>query len=201
MPPHSDHATLSAILAQGLESLIGPDLPVDAVGFSFGGVVMAYLAAQHPALIRRLVIVDSGGLDTPPGEIHLSRVRGLKGAEREAAGRANLLGLMLHAPESVDALALYLAELNGFRGRLRAAPLVLPDRLLAILPQVQAQVDAIWGEHDRAHPNPAVQESALRQILPEIDFRVVKAAGHWVMYERASAFNATLLDLLGQPLR
>ncbi|MFT3964594.1 MAG: alpha/beta fold hydrolase [Sphingobium sp.] len=201
MPPVEDHDTLSAIIADGLRSLAGPDLPADLVGFSFGGVVLAGLAARHPDVARRLIIVDSGGLATPRGEVLLGRVRGLEGAEREAALRANLLGLMLHAPDSVDALALHLQDLNGFRGRLRAAPLVLPDKLLTLLPQVPVQVDAIWGEHDRPHPDPAVQEAALRSVRPDIDFRVVEGAGHWVMYERADAFNAVLLGMLEAPLR
>ncbi|MET0238767.1 MAG: alpha/beta fold hydrolase [Sphingobium sp.] len=201
MPPVEGHDGISAALADGLRAVAGDAVPMDVVGFSFGGVALAWFAAAHPELVRRLILVGTGGLATPQGEISLGRVRGLEGAEREAAGRANLLGLMIHHPESVDALALYLQELNGFRGRLRASSLVLPDRLLAALPRVGAQVDAIWAEHDRPHPDPAVQEAALRSVRPDVDFRVVADAGHWVMYERAEAFNAVLLAMLDTPLR
>ncbi|HEX7852778.1 MAG TPA: alpha/beta fold hydrolase [Sphingobium sp.] len=199
MPPGEGHDIYSAVLAEGLWTLVRE--PADLVGFSFGGVALAWLAAQHPDIARRLIVVGSGGLGTPVGEIMLGRVRGLEGAEREAANRANLLGLMLHAPESVDALAIHLQELNGFRGRLRASPYVLPDRLLEVLSRVPMQVDAIWGEHDRPHPVPARQEAAIRSVRPELDFRVIEGAGHWVMYERAEAFNATLIEMLDTPLR
>jgi pimeloyl-ACP methyl ester carboxylesterase len=77
----------------------------------------------------------------------------------------------------------------------------LPDKLLQVLPSICAQLDAIWGEHDRPHPGPAIQEKVLRRFHPHLDFRVITGAGHWAMYERPSEFNRTLLDLLARPLR
>jgi 2-hydroxy-6-oxonona-2,4-dienedioate hydrolase len=69
-----------------------------------------------------------------------------------------------------------------------------------VLPRVSVQLDAIWGEHDRPHPDPAVQESVLRRFHPGLDFRVITDAGHWAMYERPDEFNRTLLELLARPL-
>lgn len=201
MPPVADHGGVAEVIAAGLRELMAPELPVDIVGFSYGGTAAAYLAAYHPELVRRLILVGTGGLDTPMGHVDLRRLRGLEGEERRAALRANLLGLMLHNPASVDELSMYLQMLNGRRGRLNTAQLVLPDRLLEILPKVSAQVDAIWGEFDRPHPDPAVQEHALRRSHPDLDFRVILGAGHWAMYERPAAFNRAVLDLLSHPLR
>ena len=42
----------------------------------------------------------------------------------------------------------------------------------------------------------ALQEAVIRRSHPDCDFRVIAGAGHWAMYERAEAFNATLLDML-----
>ncbi len=200
MPPSEDHAAISTAIAAGLHELAASQLPLDIAGFSFGGVVAAHLAAFHPELVRRLILVGTGGLDTPLGSIQLRRVRGLEGEERSAAQRTNLLTLMLHHPASVDALALHLQESNGSRGRLYPAPLVLPGKLLEALPRISAQLDAIWGEHDRPHP-PAAQEQVLRRFVSDLDFRVIPDAGHWVMYERPAEFNRTILDLLQRPLR
>jgi 2-hydroxy-6-oxonona-2,4-dienedioate hydrolase len=174
---------------------------VDIVGFSFGGVVSAHLAAFHPALVRRLILVDTGGLDLPMGSIDVRGIRGLEDEERRAVLRANLLSLMLHDPASVDELALHLQAANGRRARLQAEKLVLPDKLLKVLPRVSVQLDAVWGEHDGPHPDPAAQESVLRRFEPELDFRVIPGAGHWAMYERPEAFNRTVLDMLSCPLR
>lgn len=43
----------------------------------------------------------------------------------------------------------------------------------------------------------------IRRYQPECDFRVVEDAGHWAMYERPDAFNATLIAMLeaGPPPR
>lgn len=201
MAPVLDHDTISAVIAAGWHRLIGTDRSTDVIGFSFGGVIAAHFATRHPELVRRLILVGTGGLDTPLGHITLRGVRGLDEAERRVANRENLLALMLHDPASVDELALYLHALNASRARLDPVPLVLPDKLRAALPRLSMQVDAIWGEHDRAHPDPAAQEAVLRRFHPALDFRIIAGAGHWVMYERPVEFNRTVVDLLSHPLR
>jgi pimeloyl-ACP methyl ester carboxylesterase len=200
LAPGEDHAAISAALASALSRLPELESPPDFVGFSFGGVVAAQFAMRHPELVRRLILVGTGGLDTPPGDIRLKRIRGLEGEQRRAVNRDNLLALMLHDPASVDELALYIHAINGSRARLDPIPLVLPNRLLEALPGISVQVDAIWGEYDRPHPNPALQEAVLRRFYPALDFRVIPA-GHWVMYEQAAEFNKVLLELLDRPLR
>jgi pimeloyl-ACP methyl ester carboxylesterase len=135
------------------------------------------------------------------GQVELRRLRGLEGNERRAAHRANLLALMLHHPTSVDELALHIHEINGARARLDPTPLVLPDKLMVALPQLTVQIDAIWGELDRPHPNPSVQEAVLRRYQPKLDFRVIPDAGHWTMYEQPEEFNRTAIDLLARPPR
>jgi pimeloyl-ACP methyl ester carboxylesterase len=201
MAPSKDHAGIASVIASGLRRLIPAELPLDFIGFSFGGVLGAYFAALYPERVRRVILVATGGLGTPMGHIELRRVRALEGEERRAAHRANLLALMLHHPRSVDELALHIHETNGPRARLDPTPLVLPDKLMFALPQIRAQIDAIWGEFDRPHPDPPVQEAALRRFQPNLDFRVISGAGHWAMYEQPEEFNRTVVELLGRPLR
>jgi pimeloyl-ACP methyl ester carboxylesterase len=196
LPATPDHAGISAALAAGLREIVGEGRPVDFVGFSFGGVVLAHCAALHPGIARRVILIGCGGLDTPLGAIDLRRVGGLRGPEREAALKANLLGLMLRHAESADALAMHLLVENARLARLNVPGLVLPDRLVKILPEVPVPVDALWGELDRPHPDPAVQEAVIRRIQPDTDFRVIAGAGHWAMYERPEAFDAALIDML-----
>ncbi len=202
-PARQDHRAIAAALAQGLPIVTGSSAPVDFAGFSFSGTAFAHFAAWYPQCVRRLILIGCGGLDTPNGHVDLGPVRGLEGDARAARLKANLLGLMLHADETVDPLAMHLLVVNARQARFgaAAADMVLPDKLIRILPELRCQVDAIWGEHDRPHPDPAVQETALRTVDPDLDFRVIAGGGHWVMYERPQAFNAALLDMLAQPLR
>lgn len=196
-PDVEDHAHFAAVLAEGLRQIVPHALPVDFVGFSFGGVVFAHLAALQPGIVRSLTLIGCGGFDTPHGDVRLGRVGGLQGDERRAALKSNLLGLMLHASESVDDFAIYQLEHNGRRSRIKTAmEMVIPDRLVQVLPQITVPVHAIWGERDRPHPDPALHERILRRTHPEAEFRVIPEAGHWAMYERPAAFNAALLDIL-----
>lgn len=203
MPASPDHRGIADALAAGIREILGDGLPADFVGFSFGGTAFAYLAALHPGIVRRLILVGCGGLDTPLGQVDLRRIAGTQGEERKAAIKANILGLMLHHPESVDDLAMYLQVRDGKRARLKdPGGFVLPDKLLKALPDITVPVDAIWGEFDRPHPDPHVQEEVLRRFNPDADFRVIDGAGHWAMFERPEQFNRTLIDMLARhPVR
>jgi pimeloyl-ACP methyl ester carboxylesterase len=194
-PQGADHPGISAALAQGIRQIVG-ERPIDLVGFSFGGVCFGHLAAWYPEVARRLVLVDTGGLDTPYGGDSISTIRGLAGEELLERLRLNLLGMLLKHRETADECAIWQLVTNGRKMRVDPGALVIPDKLLRILPQVQAPVDAIWGELDQPHPDPPMQAAAIRSVKPNIRFRVVPEAGHWVMYERPEAFNRTLLELL-----
>ena len=198
MPEAETHEAISQALSEGLRRIAG-ERAVDLAGFSFGGVAFAHLAALHPERVRRLVVVGCGGLGTSLGHVDVRPAKGLEGEARKAVLKGNLLGLMLHHPDSADELAQWLLVQNARNTRMVGAPnLVLPDKLSLVLPKVQARVDAIWGEFDRPHPTPALQEAVIRRSHPECDFRVIEGAGHWVMYEKPQAFNAALLGILGE---
>jgi pimeloyl-ACP methyl ester carboxylesterase len=198
VPPRpGDGASFAEAIAAGLERLVGHEAPIDVVGFSFGGVIGGHLAADAPHLVRRLILVDAGGLATPGGEVRGRPVRQLQGEELREAHRYNLLGLMLRHEASVDDLALHIQALNIPRARVSPKDLVVPDKLLASLPRVRAPIDAIWGEFDVAHPDPDLQLQVLRRFQPDATMTVIEGAGHWPMYERPDAFNAAVGRLLG----
>ena len=197
-PATDDYAGVAEAIAHGLREIFGRALPVDMCGFSFGGVALTYTAALQPDVARRVVLVGCGGLDTPLGHVQIGRVSGLEGKERSAAIKSNLLGLMLHNPECADNFAIHQLVPNARKSRLDVPPMVLPDKLIRIFPQVKVPVDAIWGEFDRPHPAPHLQEEALRRFFPAADFRVIEGAGHWAMYERPKMFNKALLGVLSR---
>jgi len=196
LPATEDHAGIVDPVALGLATLLGGNVPRDVVGFSTGGVMAAHLASRHPALVRRIVVIGSGGIGTPLAEMVLQPVWGTTGAAREAALRANLLAIMLHHPESADDLALAVQEQGIAHSRIKPRELVMPDHLVTALARCDTPLDAIWGAFDGPHPDPASQEQALRPYRPDMRFKVVPEAGHWCMYERPAAFNAALRELL-----
>jgi pimeloyl-ACP methyl ester carboxylesterase len=205
-PPEESHEAMSAALATGLKQILeqtghAAD-KADIAGFSFGGVIAAFFALWNPDLVRRLFVIGVGGIGTPHGKVRLGRVGGLVGEDRRNAMKANLLGLMLHHPDTVDDLAMHLLVANAAKARIRKiAEFVVPDKLLAVLPELKMPVEALWGEFDRPHPIPHEQEEVLRRYQPDMDFRVIEGAGHWAMYERPDAFNRALLAMLAAPVR
>jgi pimeloyl-ACP methyl ester carboxylesterase len=188
-------------IAAGLREQLPPGQAIDVVGFSLGGVIAAHLAAIAPELVRRLIVVDTGGLDLPVGDVATRPVRDLEGEALRETHRYNLLRLMLHSPDAVDDLALHIQATNVPRGRVSPKNLVMPDRLATALARVRAPVDAIWGEFDAPHPHPDQQLAAIRRSHPEAEMRVIANAGHWSMYEAPEAFDAALAELLARAPR
>lgn len=188
---------IAEIIATGLRQLLGNEAPLDIVAFSFGGVLSTYLAAIAPELVRRLILVDPGGIGTPLGDFEVAPLRGLTDPDEIlAAHRRNLLSIMIRHPENADPLAVYLQATNIPLGRINPVPVSLPDLCLKALTRSSTPVDAIWGELDAPHPNPEGQRAALASVRPDLNFRVVKDAGHWNMYEQPGRFNRALDELL-----
>lgn len=198
-PGSHDHHAISRAVAAGIAEIVGEGVAIDLAGFSAGGVCLAHTAAYEPQVVKRLVLVDTGGLDTPIGNFDIGSIRGLQGEELLERLRLNLLGMMLHSRETVDDAAIWQQVHNGKLARMDSGELVVPDKLLNVLPEVKVPLAAIWGEHDLPHFDPAVQEAAIRSRHPQLEFRVVDGAGHWAMYERPEGFNAALLELLALP--
>jgi pimeloyl-ACP methyl ester carboxylesterase len=65
LPEGTTFADIAADLAEGLTATF--DDPVDVLGFSTGGSVALQLAVDHPAVVRRLVVVSSAHKLSPVG--------------------------------------------------------------------------------------------------------------------------------------
>jgi pimeloyl-ACP methyl ester carboxylesterase len=194
LPPHL-HAGLQQLQAAGRCSTA-----VNVVGFSFGGMAGTLWLAEHPQDAEQLVLVGAPGMGLKVADrVPLKGWRHLHEPEaQEAVHRHNLMALMLHAPEALDDLALQLHTANVQRDRMPRRRLSSTGIVARVLPQVSARVSAIFGEHDALYRD---RLSELAQALPSMArtwgrWAVVPGAGHWVQYEAAAAFNATLLAML-----
>lgn len=191
-----DADDLAQPLAQGLEALFQKQ-PIDLAGFSFGGLMAGFMAAQQPELIKRMVLVGVPGLGLFNG---IKTMRGLKESmttqERMEVHRNNLLAIMLHDEKHITPELLAMQEHNVLRDRLRKRRIARSSALLAMQPHWTCEVHGIWGELD------ALYQGKLH-LLPNLlgtcqlkQFQVIKGAGHWVQFEDAQAFNQTLLKCL-----
>ena len=194
-----DADSLPGPLHEGLR-LLCPHDDVTFVGFSFGGLTATLWLDAHPADARRLVLVGAPGLGlNAPERIPLKGWRHLADpAAQDLAHRHNLLALMLHDPEKLDALALDLHRDNVTRDRMPRRRLASTDVLARTLPGLQHPLAAVYGQHDALYLGRLPEVSAALQQLAGSGcaWREVPSAGHWVQYEAPKAFHAALISVL-----
>ena len=151
------------------------------IGHSMGGLIAAYIAAQFPARVERLVLVDAAALPLERLSWHQAcrMVRGLP-----------YLPLTLLPVLGMDAL--------------RAGPLTLIKALRELggmdirldLARIEAPTLILWGEHDATLP--VAVGTRLHEHLPQAEFRVIAGAGHVPMWGRPTAFNQEVIQFLGR---
>lgn len=196
-PAPPDMTTISAIVAAGIDGLLGPRESYDLVGFSFGASVGGHVALRHGGRVRSLTLLGAGGLVRPRTPMALERVRDKTGEALTQAHRTNLQRIMIADPTRIDAQAIAIQDWNARHARLDSPALIARRPLALSLPQLRVPVNAIWGERDQlAYYTLQERIAALRALCPAVELRIIPVAGHWVAYELPDAFNATLAELL-----
>ena len=148
-------------------------------------------ASMRP--LRSLTLVGSGGLGVIRGGARLERVRDKEGEARAAAHRINLHRWMIADPANIDEVAVAIQDANSRQARFDSRGIGTSAVLVEHLPRRSAPLAGIWGAHDHSmQGEPHRAEQVLRAIEPSCRFDVIPAAGHWVMFEAADAFNAAL---------
>lgn len=195
--PHTAAALADRVTA-ALDALVPPPATVDIAGFSLGGIIGGLVAARLGRRVRTLVLIGPGGLGLPSVPAPpLRRLDSATDDEIVAVHRDNLGRLMIANPEAIDDLAVVVQIDNVRRARFKSGAIPLSDVLLAALPSVEARIVGIWGERD-VYVGPYVDDRRrlLARFQPDLDFRVVAGAGHWVIYEAADDVNAALATIL-----
>jgi len=192
---------LAAIIVAGLEIVLrdikssGGKKPHMA-GFSFGGVIGGVVAAQLGDRLKAFTVVGSNGLGLERSPTPLERVAADATEEQEfATHRYNLNQLMIHDPDKIDELALWLQKTNHAHARMRSRRFSRSGALVEALPRIKARLDGIWGERDAtAYPHVEDRKRLLQSVQPGARFTVVPGAGHWVQFEAADTFNRIITE-------
>lgn len=156
------------IAALGLES-------VTVVGTSFGGWIAAELAAYHPGLVHRLVLVDPIGLyvdGAPIGDLFAMPPQRKMAAL--VADPGMLAGLFPADPD-IDAI-LALARDEASFARFAWAPFCHDPRLPRMLPRITAPTLVLWGELDALVP--VVHGERYAELIPHARLEVLPGIGH-----------------------
>jgi 2-hydroxy-6-oxonona-2,4-dienedioate hydrolase len=187
---------LAAIVVAGFDVVVPKGVKPHMAGFSFGGVIGGVAAAQLGDRLKGLTVVGSNGLGLERSPTALERIRPDASEEQEfATHRFNLNQLMIHDPNKIDELALWLQKTNHARARMRSRRFSRSGALIEALPKITARLDGIWGERDAtAYPHVDDRARLLRGIQPGARFAVVPGAGHWVQFEAADQFNRLIAE-------
>ena len=194
-------ADSTKILADGVDQLIGEKASYDVIGFSFGGIYAGHMAQLHDGRIRKVILIGTGGMgvDAPvQSKKPLKRLsRNMTWSVRAKIHRNNLEGVMFAFEDTVDDLSVLVQDTNTARTRIRIRGIPESDILLRVLPDCRAEFFGIWGTEDAySLGEVSAREKILRELKPNIDFRSIEGAGHWVMYETPGVFNKILQDML-----
>jgi pimeloyl-ACP methyl ester carboxylesterase len=183
------------------------DLPVLLVGYSWGAWLAYILAARHPSLVSKLVLVSSGPFEAQYvaqlGQTRMGRLTPDERAEFEAALAAlgdpqaagkdahlRRLGELAHKADSYDPLPDECrdgdrVDVGGdvYQGVWQAAAeMRRTGELLALARQIACPVTAIHGDHD-PHPAEGVR-APLSAHLAQFTFHLLERCGHTPWQER-----------------
>ena len=187
---------LAAIVVSGLDIVLPKGVQPHMAGFSFGGVIGGVAAAQLGDRLKGFTVVGSNGMGLERSPTPLERVAQDASEEQEfATHRYNLNQLMIHDPDKIDELALWLQKTNHAHARMRSRRFSRSGALIEALPKIKARLDGIWGERDAtAYPHVDERKRILQGIQPQARFAVVPGAGHWVQFEAADEFNRLIAE-------
>ena len=164
------------------------------VGFSFGAVITAALAARWGGLVQAVTLLGPGGFGRPTGRVlDVVKLPEDQAARRHAAAH-NLGVTMLAATPADDDPVVDLTLANIAAARFDSRSVSLGDTLRSDLRRITAPVQLIWGDTDRfAHPSPAARAQACRDARPEVVTEIIPQAGHWVQWDAPGAVNERVL--------
>jgi pimeloyl-ACP methyl ester carboxylesterase len=199
--PEPTPAGIAAVIDAGLDTVLRPGDHPDLVGFSFGALIAAHVAARRSRPLRSLTLVGAGALGTMRNNIDLRKPEpGMTREQLRELTRTNLGMLMIADPARIDALAIAIQEANVVTARVKSRRFANTDAMVGALRQSRPErLNAIWGSKDVVADGAfAVREALLRSIRPDVAFELIPGAGHWVPYEAPAAFNALFDRLLAR---
>jgi len=176
------------------EQMLGP---INVVGFSLGGWTGLELAILRPALVKRLVIVNSAGIrvpEAPMGEFFIDDLTKLK---KLLFFDQNDPSIPLAMPSSLDdPRIIHWLRAREATARVAWNPYLHNPRLPQHLRRITAQTLILWGRHDKLLPL-GIGEF-LNQNIPGSRLEVFDRCGHMLPFEKTDQFvNSTVSFLKG----
>jgi pimeloyl-ACP methyl ester carboxylesterase len=179
--------------------------PVDLVGLSMGGPIVAKYANHHPGQVRSLILIDPEVASVSTQRIFPLNIP-LVG---EYIMGVYVAPVELPTTQSDDFYnpdrfpnweAMYRVQLQykGFRqailSTIRAQPGMDSLAEFGVFGRQNLPTLLIWGREDKSVSSAEMQQ--LVQLIPGIDYHIIEKAGHIPQYERPEIVNPLLIEFL-----
>jgi pimeloyl-ACP methyl ester carboxylesterase len=170
--------------------------PAGLVGFSFGAVIAAGVAARKAPQVDRLSLLGPGGFGYRTGSsIALKKLP--KGStdvvELRKITAFNLGQWMLSSVPDVGDPVIDIQLRNLARSRFDNREISAKDSLVPDLAKLSCPIQLIWGGRDvLTYPSIETRLDRCLAVRPDLGSEIVPEGGHWVAYECADAVNSLL---------
>ncbi len=191
-------------LAQLLDGLAIRE--ADLVGLSMGGVIATAFAAQFPAQVRQLILMDPIGAEPMPLSL-LYKAALLPGISELALSLFGTESMIQNLasdffdPSEVNRFRNQYRTQMQYRGFKRAILSTLRNKAVNGSPEsyealghLSMPVLLIWGRDD--HTLPLAQSGSILKLVPRAEFHVIEGAGHIPNVERPDIVHPLLLEFL-----
>ena len=161
------------------------------VGHSHGGRTAIHLAAHHPELVDKLVLVDAAGIRAR---------RTLRWYRRVAMAKLAKHVLRRLGPPG-RALAQRVVGRAASADYATSAPVMRPtfvrlvnEDLTPLLGEIRAPTLLIWGEHDDS--TPVSDGQTMERLIPDAGLVVFEGAGHFAYADQPQRFTRVAAHFL-----
>lgn len=202
--------------AQTLRSCIEALQPgeITLAGHSMGGQICIAAALQMPALVRRLVLVCSAGIETFTAEEGNKIIQGAEYVYRMPMEAAQLLAVYQpHLGRHTERLSdlmdnharLQREHFNFFSETvIQSVKGMINEPVFRFLPQLQTKTLALFGADDKLIPNrwvhPMMQISDVagqaKKQIPAAEVKVLPDCGHYLPMENAEALAGEIRKIV-----
>lgn len=174
---------------------------VHVVGLSLGGCVGLALAAERPARVRSLTLVNAFAKlrpNGPSGFVRMVRRVATTCVAPMPVVAAQVAGMLFPRPEQADMYRAAVARLGQNSRRTYLASMAALARFDARprLGSVRCPTLVVVGERDRTVPRAAAE--ALCRGIPGAEFLIVPDSGHATPYDQPGIFNRAVLAFIAR---
>lgn len=183
-----------------LEQVTGPAI---VVGFSLGGTIGLWAAAERPDLVRRTVVLGTSSLVGRSAvqfyENRIDMASDTTSREFRDAIRSDTAAGLFANTEALDGVtAARLAAIgngSGYINAARAMAALNESPLTPKLAQITRHVDVVGADHDAFCPAKAAR--IIVDGLCDVTYREIPNAGHLMNVDNPSAVTQVLLETIG----